>query len=172
MRTTFYRLLSTVLFILTLGISVMSPACAYADDAITPTLYLTHAPAYGSKDCLLGKVQLPDDAAFDPKAYRVTAYVEVPPYGCYVKPLDSKPYVDLLADGSFELKYDSGGENDRKAPYLHVFLIPADYTPGLRDLAGTQAVVKLFNARIHGIGAVLPLKQDGQRNLVNMKLLQ
>lgn len=118
-------------------------AKAAADELVPQTstvqLCLTVVPPYGSALPVQGMVSAPDGTKIRPEDYRVTLYVQVSDNDVYwVKPYESKPYVEVNEDGSFSLEYRTGGY-DSKAKFLHVLLIPADYTPPLHDFDDAKA---------------------------------
>ncbi|MDO4807244.1 MAG: hypothetical protein Q4A07_08350 [Coriobacteriales bacterium] len=110
------------------------------DSATGPTLSLTCIPNYGGTEYVIGKVKPRSGQSIDFGKYRVTLYVQISDGDQYwVKPYADTPYVDVQPDGSFALKYDTGGANDQTARYLHVLLIPSSYSPELNGFNNAKA---------------------------------
>ena len=104
----------------------------------TPVIALICVPAYGSTDSFEGFVFTEDGGSFAPSDYRISLYLQVSEGGGYwVKPTYDKPYADIGEDGSFSIRYATGG-SDQTAAIIHIMLIPASYTP-TADFAVTRA---------------------------------
>ena len=67
-------------------------------------------------------------------------YLQITEGGAYwVKPYSDHPYADIEEDGSFSVKYATGG-HDEEAAVLHVMLIPGNFLPD-SDFAKTRQSV-------------------------------
>lgn len=117
----------------------LPPMEASAETAGGPVIALTHVPAYGESGAFTGVVFTEDGSAFDPAAFRVTLYVELPQWNSFwPKPTMEQPFVELSPEGSFAISYDSAIGSDREAASLHLLLLPADYFP-TGDFAAAEA---------------------------------
>lgn len=76
--------------------------------------------------------------SFDTSEYRISLYLQLSAGDTYwVKPTYAMPYTDVSEDGSFSIRYATGGY-DQNATIIHIMLIPASYTP-TSSFAGTRA---------------------------------
>ena len=95
----------------------------------SPVLALTYIPAYGENSAFIGVVFRENGGSFDPADYRISLYLQVTPGDTYwVKPTSAMPYAEVGTDGTFSIRYVSGGYDD-VAQVLHIMLIPASFTP-------------------------------------------
>ena len=125
MKRRMIPLLLSVLLLLPLLSFPMGSAAEGSD----PVIALTYVPIYGESASVEGVVYRPDGGSFDPADYRISLYLQVTEGGTYwVKPTYAKPYADVEFDGSFAIRYATGGQDDQ-AVLLHILLIPASYTP-------------------------------------------
>lgn len=107
----------------------------------TPVIYMLQSPAYNERKECMGIVAMPDGTACgNIKDYGVIFYIQVKdgdPY--YVKPGDLDPAGHFKTikpdeDGNFHgLYYSYGGGmiNDLSAKYIHILLVPSDFSPSL-----------------------------------------
>ena len=117
----------------------LPPMEASAETAGGPVIALTQVPAYGESSAFMGVVFTEDGRAFDPAAFRVTLYVELPQWNSFwPKPTMEHPYAELSSEGSFTISYDSAISSDREAASLHLLLLPADYFP-TQNFAAAEA---------------------------------
>lgn len=133
MKSLAQRLSSLVLLLLSFALCLAMPARALADTA-TPTLAITHVPAYGTSEYATGRVVIDNQEAFNPSDYRVTLYVVDDYHNYWVKPRADEPFVDVLSDCSFALDYVSAS-TDKTTLEMYVLLVPASFTPSLHGFA-------------------------------------
>ena len=122
-----HRVLALLLcFALLLALPALPAA---AEEGSGPVIALTYVPVYGESAYLEGVVYRPDGGSFDPGDYRVALYLQITEGNAYwVKPYNNQTYENVQSDGSFSVKYVTGGY-DSQAIRMHVMLIPASYTP-------------------------------------------
>ena len=109
------------------------------DDIGEGKLLLKDIPIYGSDADFTGTVLLDEDSDNDFLDYRVSLYLQLQPGDtCWPKPTYETPYAIVEPDGSFTINYATGGRDD-EATIIHIFLIPASYTPD-EDFEATKAV--------------------------------
>lgn len=112
----------------------MGAAAANTD----PVIAMTYTPVYGDSDGFEGQIFTENGDSFDPSAYRISLYLQLSAGGDYwVKPTYDMPYANISEDGSFFIRYATGG-SDQNATVIHIMLIPASYTPG-SSFASTRA---------------------------------
>ena len=103
-----------------------------------PVIALTYKPIYNETRPFQGVVYTEDGASFDPTDYRISLYLQISENGTYwVKPTYDTPYAEIGADGSFSIRYVTGGV-DEQATVLHIMLIPVSHTPD-SDFEATRA---------------------------------
>lgn len=135
-NSTFAKRLFLFVFLAALVCTLFSFPAAAADD--TPVIALTYVPAFGCKDSFEGVVFTEDGGSFDPSDYRISLYVQLTAWNTYFpKPTYNEPYADIGEDGSFSVRYATGGSETADA-VIHVMLIPASHTP-TSDFAATRA---------------------------------
>ena len=135
-NSTFAKRLFLFVFLAALVCMIFSFPAAAKDD--TPVIALTCVPAYGNSESFEGFVFMEDGGSFDPSDYRISLYLQVYENTAFwVKPTYDKPYADIGEDGSFSIRYATGG-SDRSAAVIHIMLIPASCTPS-SDFAATRA---------------------------------
>ena len=142
------------LFVLSAALvcTLFSFPAAAADD--TPVIALTYVPAYGSTDSFEGVVFMEDGGSFDPSDYRISLYLQLSEGGDYwVKPTYSMPYADLNEDGSFSIRYATGGY-DVLAAVIHIMLIPASHTPSSVFFGTRQAALDYVTVRRNENGQI------------------
>ena len=130
--------------------------CAFAADAV-PTLMLDAIPEYGVSGQITGSV------LNGTRNLAVTAYLQVSDGGKIwgPKPTLEDPSVPVSADGSFSLRFITGG-TDIDAVMIYIYLIPADYLPSTDDTATeAYALDKLVVSRDED-GAVTVLPREGK----------
>ena len=92
-----------------------------------PVISLTKTPAIGDGSDFEGTVYMEDGSNCDASQYRISCWLY---YGgnLYPKPYYGRAYADINNDGSFSVKYNTGG-NDKDSPLLYFLLIPKDHSP-------------------------------------------
>ena len=103
-----------------------------------PVIKLTEVPKYGEKSTFKGIVYTEDGSSFNTDEYRISLYLQIYEGGQYwVKPYYDETYANVNKDGSFSIKYATGG-TDENAVAIHIMLIPSSYTPA-SDFYSTRA---------------------------------
>lgn len=95
----------------------------------TPYIILDYIPQYGELGYFEGYITTNDNSDINYKNYRVTLYLQLSENGfAYVKPYYDQPYETIHEDGSFKIRYTTGG-TDELATNIHILLIPSTFTP-------------------------------------------
>lgn len=103
--------------------------------SLTPKIYFTYIPLYGSSDQVQGKV------AVNPADYKgITLYIYVPNWGWVVKPTFADSITPISSsDSSWTTNYVTGG-TDQNATIFAAFLIPKTFSPPA--ISGVQTLPK------------------------------
>jgi exo-beta-1,3-glucanase (GH17 family) len=94
-------------------------------DTWTPSLEITHVPAYGSTEDLTGRVLY----LVDPSQYKIVVYINVAG-GWWIKPYASSPVTNIVSDGNWTTDVTTGtAGDDPHATQIAVYLETASYSP-------------------------------------------
>jgi hypothetical protein len=92
-----------------------------------PGITLTYVPPYGSLESLRGQV-----SEVAPGEQKVAVYIQIPPYGWWNKPDETKRVTSINADGTWECDITTV-EFDEYATRVIAFLVPATYQPPVAE---------------------------------------
>ena len=128
---------------------VTAQAAAEPREMAAPVIALTDTPRWGEERPIAGIMFTEDGSDFTPSAWRVTLYLQLTPEGeAWVKPYADHPYAELSEDGSFSIRYCTGGD-DAHAVILYLLLLPADWfstdtpAPFAKAAADAADIVKI-----------------------------